>query len=117
MNARAQRRRRQVDELVDRVALDDLLASQGPVEISPVAIVIAAYNERDNIAEVVAGMPKEICGQPASLLVVVDGDDDGTGAVVRASVTTPASLRSTGARARLCDSATGSLATTAPVSS
>jgi len=30
-------------------------------------------------------MPKEICGQPASLIVVVDGDDDGTGAVVRAS--------------------------------
>lgn len=85
MNARARRRSRQVDELIDRVALDDLLVSQGPVEISPIAIVIAAYNERDNIAEVVAGMPKEICGQPASLIVVVDGDDDGTGAVVRAS--------------------------------
>ncbi len=85
MNARAKRRRRQVDELVDRVAIEDLLASQGPLDISPVAIVIAAYNERDNIAEVIGGMPKEICGQPVSLLVVVDGEDDGTGAVVRAA--------------------------------
>ncbi len=85
MNARALRRRRQIDELIDRVALEELLASQGPVEISPVAIVIAAYKERDNILEVVGGMPQEICGQPASLLVVVDGEDDGTGALVRAA--------------------------------
>jgi len=42
VNARARRRSRQVDELIDRVALDDLLVSQGPVEISPIAIVIAA---------------------------------------------------------------------------
>ena len=85
MNARARRRRRQVDELVDRVAIEELLASQGPVELSPVAIVIAAYKERDNISEVLAGMPKDVCGEPASLLVVVDGEDDGTGAEVRAA--------------------------------
>lgn len=83
MNPRALRRRRQIDELIDRVAIDELLASQGPVEFSPVAIVIAAYKERDNIGKVVAGMPSELCGQPVSLLVVVDGEDDGTGAVVR----------------------------------
>lgn len=65
------------------MALDDLFAAQGPVEIAPVAIVIAAYKERENITEVVAGMPKEICGQPVTVIVVVDGEDDGTGAVVR----------------------------------
>ncbi len=85
MNARARRRRRQVDELVDRVAIEELLACQGPVELSPVASVIAAYKERDNISEVLAGMPKEVCGEPASVLVVVDGEDDGTGAEVRAA--------------------------------
>ena len=85
MNARAQRRRRAVDELIDRVALEDLLGAQGPVEIAPVAIVIAAYRERENIAEVVGAMPKEICGQPVSVVVVVDGEDDGTGAAVRAA--------------------------------
>ena len=83
MNARYLRRRRQVDELVDRVAIDELVAAQGPIEISPIAIVIAAYKERDNIAQVIESMPKEICGEQASLLVVVDGEDDGTGAVVR----------------------------------
>jgi len=85
VNPRVERRRRSVDELVDRVALDDLVAAQGPLEFGPVVIVIAAYKERDNIAEVVGGMPKEICGQPVSVLVVVDGEDDGTGAEVRAA--------------------------------
>jgi glycosyltransferase involved in cell wall biosynthesis len=85
MNARAERRRRQVDELVDRVALEELVASQGPIEMAPVAIVIAAYKERENIAGVVGGMPKEICGQLVSVLVVVDGEDDGTGAEVRSA--------------------------------
>jgi glycosyltransferase involved in cell wall biosynthesis len=85
VNARAERRRRSVDELIDRVALDDLIAAQGPVELGPVAIVIAAYKERDNIADVVGQMPKEICGQQTSVLVVVDGEDDGTGAEVRAA--------------------------------
>ncbi|MGD0875349.1 MAG: glycosyltransferase family 2 protein [Acidimicrobiales bacterium] len=83
MNARSLRRRRQVDELVDRVAIDELIDAQGPLEIAPVAIVIAAYKERDNIAQVIEGMPKEVCGLQASLIVVVDGEDDGTGAVVR----------------------------------
>jgi glycosyltransferase involved in cell wall biosynthesis len=85
MNARAQRRRHQVDELVDRVAREELLAAQGPIEIAPVAVVIAAYKERENIAQVVTGMPKEICGLKVSVLVVVDGEDDGTGAEVRAA--------------------------------
>jgi glycosyltransferase involved in cell wall biosynthesis len=85
VNARAGRRRRQVDELVDRTALDELLATQGPVTMSPVAVVIAAYKERENIAEVVGTMPKEICGLPVTVLVVVDGEDDGTGAEVRAA--------------------------------
>lgn len=83
MNARAVRRRRQVDELIDRVATEELLLTQGPIEIAPVAVVIAAYKERENISEVVSSMPKQICGLEVSVLVVVDGEDDGTGAAVR----------------------------------
>jgi glycosyltransferase involved in cell wall biosynthesis len=85
MNARAKRRRRQVDELVDRVGIEELLGAQGPIEMAPVAVVIAAYKERENIAHVVNNMPKEICGLAVSVLVVVDGEDDGTGAEVRAA--------------------------------
>ena len=62
VNARAVRRRRQVDELIDRVATEELLLTQGPIEIAPVAVVIAAYKERENISEVVSSMPKQICG-------------------------------------------------------
>ena len=47
--------------------------------------MIAAYKERENIAGVVGTMPKQICGQPVSVLVVVDGEDDGTGAEVRSA--------------------------------
>jgi glycosyltransferase involved in cell wall biosynthesis len=83
MNARAERQRRQTDELIDRIATEELVAAQGPIEMAPVAVVIAAYKERENIAEVVGAMPKQICGQPVSVLVVVDGEDDGTGAEVR----------------------------------
>ena len=35
VNARSLRRRRQVDELVDRVAIDELVDAQGPIEIAP----------------------------------------------------------------------------------
>ena len=83
VNDRAKRRRQQTDELIDRVATEELVAAQGPLELAPVAVVIAAYKERENIAEVVNDMPKEICGQAVSVLVVVDGEDDGTGAEVR----------------------------------
>jgi glycosyltransferase involved in cell wall biosynthesis len=85
VNDRAKRRRQQTDELIDRVATEELVAAQGPLELAPVAVVIAAYKERENIAEVVNNMPKVICGQAVSVLVVVDGEDDGTGAEVRAA--------------------------------
>lgn len=53
--------------------------------MAPVAVVIAAYKERENIAHVVGAMPKEICGLAVSVLVVVDGEDDGTAAEVRSA--------------------------------
>jgi glycosyltransferase involved in cell wall biosynthesis len=48
-----------------------------------VAIVIAAYKERDNIAQVLSAMPSELCGLGASVIVVIDGEEDGTAAIVR----------------------------------
>lgn len=83
MNPRAERRRRAVDALIDSVALEEFSSVHGTVELAPIAIVIAAYKERDNIGAVVGGMPDEICGLSTSVLVVVDGEDDGTGAEVR----------------------------------
>jgi glycosyltransferase involved in cell wall biosynthesis len=77
------RRRRALDELVDAVALCEMASAHGSVELAPVSIVIAAYKEADNIGPVVASMPKLICGLETSVVVVVDGEDDGTAAIVR----------------------------------
>ncbi len=83
MNAREKRRRRSVDELVDSVALCEFDRVHGGVELSPITVVIAAYKERDNIANVVRSMPEKLFNEPVSVLVVVDGEDDGTGEQAR----------------------------------
>ena len=85
MNARAERRRRATDELIDRVALDEMHAAHPDQKLNAVAVVIAAYHEADNIGAVVAGMPPQIDGEDVSVVVVVDGEDDGTAAIVRAA--------------------------------
>lgn len=83
MNARDLRRRRATDELIDRVALEEFSAVHGSPELGPVAVVIAAYKEVDNIGGVVAALPGEIGGARVSVVVVVDGEDDGTSKVAR----------------------------------
>ena len=83
MDARARRRRAALDELVDEVALEEFAKAHGDPQIAPVAIVIAAYHEADNIASVVGALPNVLCGLDASAIVVVDGEDDGTAAIVR----------------------------------
>jgi glycosyltransferase involved in cell wall biosynthesis len=85
MDKREVRRRAALDDLVDRVALEEFTAAHGAPDLPPVAIVIAAYHEIDNIAEVMAGLPKEVCDLPAAAIVVIDGDEDGTAAIVRAA--------------------------------
>jgi glycosyltransferase involved in cell wall biosynthesis len=83
LNARELRRRRAVDELVDRLATDEFQAAHGTPLLGPIVVVIAAYREVDNIGAVVASMPRKIDSAEVSVLVVVDGEDDGTAAVVR----------------------------------
>ena len=83
MNAREARRRRATDELIDDVALKEFESYHGAPEFTPVVVVIAAYHERDNIADVVEAIPHELCELPVSVLVVVDGEEDGTAEIVR----------------------------------
>lgn len=84
MSAREERRRRATDELIDDVAAEEFSAAHGTPEIGPIAVVIAAYKEADNIASVIETMPKRIADHDVSVVVVVDGEDDGTAAIVRA---------------------------------
>jgi glycosyltransferase involved in cell wall biosynthesis len=83
MDARAKKRAAQVDALVDGLAIDDANAYHGEHDFSPVCIVMAAYKEKDNIAHVVEHLPKQLCGLETTAIVVVDGEDDGTGAIAR----------------------------------
>ncbi len=85
MNARDERRRRSTDDLIDRVAIEEFQAHHGGSPLNPVAIVIAAYKEAENIERVVKSMPVEVNGEATSVLVVVDGEDDGTSSIVRAA--------------------------------
>lgn len=85
MNAREARRRRQMSELVDDVALEEFHRSQGTPQLPPVAIVIAAYKERENIESVLDAMPGHLCDLDAQTIVVIDGEEDGSAKIVRAA--------------------------------
>ena len=45
---------------------------------APLAVVIPAYNEEPTVAEVVSGIPAEVAGLEAEVIVVVDGARDAT---------------------------------------
>jgi hypothetical protein len=51
-----------------------------PGEGTPLAVVIAAYDEEGSIAEVVTSLPAQAGGLPLEVIVVVDGALDGTAA-------------------------------------
>ena len=49
----------------------------------PIAVVIAAYNEEASVGGVVSAVPKELCGLPTEVIVVVDGARDATADAAR----------------------------------
>jgi len=49
-----------------------------------VAILIPAYNEAENVGQVIDRLPAAVCGVATAVLVVDDGSRDGTDAVARA---------------------------------
>jgi glycosyltransferase involved in cell wall biosynthesis len=84
----AERDRRRTDDrklgdLVRAKALADIDAEQRAKFLQPqIAIVIAAYNEEEAIAGVLAALPTELCGHGVTPIVVVDGGTDDTAGVV-----------------------------------
>jgi hypothetical protein len=75
-------------------ATDDVLLSDptGPLRVEDlsqrfggrVAIVIPAYDEADNLAELLPRVPDRLGGVPAAVLVIDDGSADGTAAAALA---------------------------------
>jgi glycosyltransferase involved in cell wall biosynthesis len=93
----------QLDD-VDRAAMQAFAREYGEAPLSAVTVVIAAYNEADNIGPVLDQIPRTVCGLPVSVLVVDDGSKDGTADVARRHdvfVCAPATNRGQGAALRL----------------
>lgn len=62
-------------------AFIDANGESGALELPPVAIVIAAYNEADGIGSVLDALPDRVCDLAAAAIVVVDGASDATARV------------------------------------
>jgi glycosyltransferase involved in cell wall biosynthesis len=74
------------------------------LKLQPLVVVIAAYNEADNIGAVLDEIPQQIADVPVSLLVIDDGSTDATGKVAErhgALVCTLAANRGHGVALRL----------------
>jgi len=60
------------------LAQEDFDRRYGDLALTPVVALVAAYEEADNLGDVLAAVPAEACGLAVTPLVVVDGGDDGT---------------------------------------
>jgi glycosyltransferase involved in cell wall biosynthesis len=59
-------------------ALQVFAAAYPDLKLQPLVVVIAAYNEADNIGAVLDEIPQQIADVPVSLLVIDDGSNDAT---------------------------------------
>ena len=72
-----------LDYIVDRRAVDDFFARYSIVQLAPLVVLIPAYQEQDNIAGVINGIPYEIGGLDVDVVVVTDGCRDKTAEIAR----------------------------------
>jgi len=73
----------QVDKLIRSLGTADFEEKNKVEEkIRPITIVIPAYNEADNLEELLPRMPKQIEGLDVGVIVVDDGSQDNTSEIV-----------------------------------
>ena len=63
---------------VTSAALQAFAGAYPDLKLQPLVIVIAAYNEADNIGAVLDEVPQQIADVPVTLLVIDDGSNDNT---------------------------------------
>jgi hypothetical protein len=54
-------------------------------QLAPIAVVIPAYEEADNVGEVVRAIPAAVDGRPLQCLVIDDGSEDATSEAARSA--------------------------------
>lgn len=74
-----------INRLVRAMAQAEFRRLYGKQTGAPIAVVIPAYNEADNIGDVLRRLPGQVHGLATEAIVVVDGATDETAEVVRQS--------------------------------
>jgi glycosyltransferase involved in cell wall biosynthesis len=69
---------------VDLAAVAEFRRAYGSPELGSVAVIVPSYGERESIGNVLRGIPGDVEGRKVTVLVVIDGPDDGTSAIARA---------------------------------
>ena len=85
MNRTELEAKRHASQLVDEGILATISSEYPDLSLPPIVYVIAAYKEKDNIGRVLEGLPQTLAGLPTRAIVVVDGNDDGTGDLAKAA--------------------------------
>jgi hypothetical protein len=80
--AQSARNATQLSAVLEGLAWDEFRQAQLPQRFhGKIAILVPAYNEAENVGQVLDLMPSEVCGVETAVLVVDDGSRDGTGDV------------------------------------
>jgi Glycosyl transferase family 2 len=83
--SQASRNARQLSAVLEGLAWEEFRQAKLPERFrGKVAILVPAYNEAENVGQVLDLMPREVCGVETAVLVVDDGSRDGTGDVAAA---------------------------------
>jgi glycosyltransferase involved in cell wall biosynthesis len=67
-----------LQRLVVDLARREFQTRHPDLRLTPVVALICAYEEADNLGDVLAAVPEKACGLAVTPVVVVDGGDDGT---------------------------------------
>jgi glycosyltransferase involved in cell wall biosynthesis len=72
-----------LQRLAIEMAREEFATRHPDLALSPVAALICAYEEEDNLGDVLARVPTKACGLEVTPVVVVDGGDDATDRVAK----------------------------------
>jgi len=84
LSGRQERSRRDLTRLIENLALEQFEETGHPEAFAGgIAVVIPAYNEADNIHQVLGALPDTVCGLTLHAIVIDDGSSDRTTGAAR----------------------------------